>query len=81
MAWSSLGEKERTERWEGEGEKGKQRHQSLVSLKSAATAADLLACPSPQPSIGLPDVINRGAEVMWAVGKSAVQAIFGAVAF
>lgn len=29
----------------------------------------------------LPDVVDRGAEVMGPVGKSAVQAVFGAVAF
>lgn len=28
-----------------------------------------------------PDVVDRGAEVMGPVGKSAVQAVFGAVAF
>lgn len=80
MAWSSLGEKERTERWEGNERMGNSVI-NLVSLKSAATVDDLLACPSPRPSIGLPDIINRGAEVMWAMGKSTVQAIFGAVAF
>lgn len=37
--------------------------------------------PPTQPSISLPDVVNRGAEVMRTMGKSAVQAIFGAVAF
>lgn len=48
---------------------------SVVLTASAAR-------PPPRPSaINPPDVIDRGAEVMGPMSKSAVQAVFGAVAF
>lgn len=35
----------------------------------------------PKVAFSPPDVVDRGAQVMGPVGKSAVQAVFGAVAF
>lgn len=80
MAWSSLGG-EKT----GKGMRG--RHQSASPAihvwYSPCQQPGPLPGPQPEPSAASspPDVVDRGAEVMGPVGKCAVQAVFGAVAF
>lgn len=87
MAWSSLGEEERTHRvgrrrstreWETQC---CQFFYPVGGEQLQQLARPMPPTPSSQLSFSLPDVVNRGAEVMRAMGKSAVQAIFGAVAF
>ena len=68
---------------QGRGMRGRAECQPCPpSVGLIGSAARPPARPPPQPTaISPPDVVDRGAEVMGPVGESAVQAVFGAVAF
>lgn len=85
MAWSSLGGEEKTERagkgHEGEGARVPALHSTCSTHRVSSQAPTPAHSHQPSVASSPPDVVDRGAEVMGPVGKSAVQAVFGAVAF
>lgn len=72
-------------REDGRGHEGEASECQSCDPRVVLTVPAARPHPSPQhhPSVASspPDVVDRGAEVMGPVGKSAVQAVFGAVAF
>lgn len=82
MAWSSLGGEERAARGhEGEGTTVPALHSICGTHHGSSQAPTPAHNHQPSTASNPPDVIDRGAEVMGPVGKSTVQAVFGAVAF